>query len=172
MPPGLWCQHLERARVSALVLGGAIALRSTLTHPTDFVSRVPVTGGTSVSGFGGSNCSQAKGVGTLACGVSNWSEWGSLCQWLEGVRVSSTQDGTSVCPECQLLGGTGMSEASEGLSTSGCESRECRVCAFASDLLSLPAKEEEGDLAVYAYVLCESCMSVLLKAVPCLWQSV
>ena len=27
------------------------------------------------------------------------------------------------------------------------------VCACASDLLSLPAKEEEGDLAVYVYVL-------------------
>ena len=39
-----------------------------------------------------------------------------------------------------------------------------------SDLLSLPAKEEEEDLAVYTYVLCESYMSVLLKEVPCLWQ--
>ena len=32
------------------------------------------------------------------------------------------------------------------------------VCAFTSDFLSLPAKEEEGDLAVYFYVLCGSCM--------------
>ena len=32
------------------------------------------------------------------------------------------------------------------------------VCAFTSELLSLPAEEEEGDLAVYTQVLCESYM--------------
>ena len=46
------------------------------------------------------------------------------------------------------------------------------VRAFTSELLSLPAEEEEGDLTVYVYVLCESYMWVLLKAAPCLWQSV
>ena len=34
---------------------------------------------------------------------------------------------------------------------------ESVVCAFTSELLSLPV-EEEGDLAVYVYVLCESYM--------------
>ena len=48
---------------------------------------------------------------------------------------------------------------------------ECHVYAFTSEL-SLPAKEEEGDLAVYVYVLCQSCMWVLLMAAHCLWQSV
>lgn len=46
------------------------------------------------------------------------------------------------------------------------------VCAFTSECQPLPAKEEEGILAVYTYVLCKSCMWVLLKAAPCLWQSV
>lgn len=46
------------------------------------------------------------------------------------------------------------------------------TCAFISEFQSLPAKREEGILAVYTYVLCKSCMWVLLKAVPCLWQLV
>jgi len=33
---------------------------------------------------------------------------------------------------------------------------ECHVCAFTSELLSLPVKAEEEGLAVY--VLCKSCM--------------
>jgi len=37
-----------------------------------------------------------------------------------------------------------------------CESRECSVCAFTSDLQPPPAEEE--DLAVSTYILCESHM--------------
>ena len=41
--------------------------------------------------------------------------------------------------------------------------------AITSDLLALPAEEEEEGTAC---VFCESCTWVLLKAAPCLWQSV
>ena len=68
----------------------------------------------------------------------------------------------------------GVHASTQGIRECACafKSRECRVCAFTSELLSLPPEEEEGDLAVYAYVLCRSYMYVLLKAAPCLWQSV
>lgn len=39
-------------------------------------------------------------------------------------------------------------------------------------ILSLLAKEEKVDLAVYGYVLFGSCLWVLLKAASCLWQPV
>lgn len=45
----------------------------------------------------------------------------------------------------------------------GC--RRC-VCALPSDLLSLPAEEEEGTW------LCGLCFVKVLKAAPCLWQPV
>lgn len=51
-----------------------------------------------------------------------------------------------------------------------CEPREWYVCAYTSELLLLPAEKEERDLSVF--VLLKSCMQVLLKAMPHLWQSV
>lgn len=41
---------------------------------------------------------------------------------------------------------------------------------FLSEIQTLSTTEQEGDSAAHAYVLCKSCMWVLLKAVPCLWQ--
>lgn len=77
------------------------------------------------------------------------------------------------------LGITGVSDRQTGRGgTAGicecvctCEPRGHCAYACTSDILSLPAEEEEGDLPVYAYVLFESYMYVLLKAAPCLWQS-
>lgn len=59
----------------------------------------------------------------------------------------------------------------EGSANVCCEPGQCLVCAFTGELLSLPAEQEEGHLAVCIYVLCES-YTVQLKAPPCLWQSV
>lgn len=71
-----------------------------------------------------------------------------------------------MCQKNSYWGDTGVSEASEGLegsmNTCACEPRKCCVCTLTSETLSLPAEEEEGDVAVY--VLSESCMHVLLRA--------
>ena len=52
-----------------------------------------------------------------ATGKNGWLQ----CQLLEWVKVSAASywGGNGVCPENQLTGGTGVSEASEGLNASG-----------------------------------------------------
>ena len=65
-------------------------------------------------------------------------------KWIKGLRIQAR------VPDRQrgCAGTQGICEC-----TCACESRECRVCAFTSELLSLAAKEEEGDLAAYIHVL-------------------
>lgn len=48
-----------------------------------------------------------------------------------------------------------------------CEQGECCVCACTSDLISLPAREEEGVSTIYVYVLHESCWRQPLAEAAC-----
>lgn len=49
-----------------------------------------------------------------------------------------------------------------------CEQGECCVCACTSDLISLPAREEEGVSTICVYVLHESCWKQPLAEAACM----
>ena len=98
---GLLCQQLEQGRVSASGVGGATDLGSIFMALKDFVSRVPATGGASVSKFGTMNWSQTGDVSTpgpvarLEVSVpDNWDK-------------TTTGHRTCACPRCNYLGDQG-----------------------------------------------------------------
>lgn len=52
-----------------------------------------------------------------------------------------------------------------------CEPRGHCVCAYTSDLLTLPHEEEEGDVAACACFMWALCVDAV-EGTTCLWQSV